>query len=673
MTRRLFASPRTRAGRVLLWTGVGLVTFLVVLGLAVFFMDWNLLRGPATRLASAKLGRPVHIHGDLEVWPLSLAPTVTVHQLEIDNPPWAGRGSLLRAERVTARIELLPLLAGDVVLPSLRIERPRVSLWRDANGRANWELARRKSPRKIAPVLPVIHRFEVESGHVSYVDELRNVKLEGVVAASERGPDDHPFRLVTLGTFNGDAFRLQLKGAALVNARPGKPYPFGAELNAADVQLEAQGEIAKAFDLNSLRAQFVVTGHDLARLYALTGLTFPNTPPYRISGRMAREGSQVAFEDLSGKIGDSDMRGAVTVDLRRERPLVTARVESDTLDLDDVATWFGAPPSQAEGESVAPEQKQLAERMAAQRKLFPDAKLQVSRMRVMDAQVEYRAHDVKANRFSLRSAALDASLQDGVLVLKRFALEMPQGDIEGTLRLDATGDVPRTVLDARVSNVQLGQFKPKGSPEAPLEGVLRARVKLEGEGNSVHEFASGSEGTITAVLPHGEVREAFAELTGVNVARGLGLLLQDDAKQVEVRCGVASLRASDGTLKVSNFVFDTNNVVITGEGEITLKDERFALEIKGQPKKMRLLRLRTPVAIRGPLRKPSVGLGAEGETAVQGVAAALAALVTPLAAVVAFVDPGLAEDADCASLMAEAKAGGVPAKTAEIEAAGRKR
>jgi len=53
--------------------------------------------------------------------------------------------------------------------------------------------------------------------------------------------------------------------------------------------------------------------------------------------------------------------------------------------------------------------------------------------------------------------------------------------------------------------------------------------------------------------------------------------------------------------------------------------------------------------------------------------AALAALVTPLAAVVAFVDPGLAEDADCASLLAEAKASGAPVKTAEVEQAPKKR
>jgi hypothetical protein len=39
------------------------------------------------------------------------------------------------------------------------------------------------------------------------------------------------------------------------------------------------------------------------------------------------------------------------------------------------------------------------------------------------------------------------------------------------------------------------------------------------------------------------VREAFAELTGINVTRGLGLLLTEDQSTIAIRCGVASFRS----------------------------------------------------------------------------------------------------------------------------------
>ncbi len=187
---------------------------------------------------------------------------------------------------------------------------------------------------------------------------------------------------------------------------------------------------------------------------------------------------------------------------------------------------------------------------------------------------------------------------------------------------------------------------------------MQARAKLHGSGDSIHRAASTANGNITIVVPHGEVRAAFAELTGINIARGLGLLLTKDRQQAPVRCGIADFQVHEGTVQAQNLVFDTQDVLITGKGEVRLQPEELDLTIKGQPKKLRLLRLRAPIEIRGHLRKPSVGIDV-GKTAGQaGIAAAIGAALAPLAAVVAFVDPGLAKDADCSALFAEANSKG---------------
>jgi hypothetical protein len=48
------------------------------------------------------------------------------------------------------------------------------------------------------------------------------------------------------------------------------------------------------------------------------------------------------------------------------------------------------------------------------------------------------------------------------------------------------------------------------------------------------------------------------------------------------------------------------------------------------------------------------------------IAAALGALVTPIAAVIAFVDPGLAKDQNCAAMIAEADSKGPRAPKSDI-------
>jgi hypothetical protein len=52
-----------------------------------------------------------------------------------------------------------------------------------------------------------------------------------------------------------------------------------------------------------------------------------------------------------------------------------------------------------------------------------------------------------------------------------------------------------------------------------------------------------------------------------------------------------------------------------------------------------------------------------------GAATALGIVLTPLAAVLPFVDPGLAENANCAALLQEAKKDGAPVSGKQVQAA----
>jgi len=90
-------------------------------------------------------------------------------------------------------------------------------------------------------------------------------------------------------------------------------------------------------------------------------------------------------------------------------------------------------------------------------------------------------------------------------------------------------------------------------------------------------------------------------------------------------------------------------VLINGRGSVDLNNERLDLSLQGDPKKLRLTRLRTPITIKGTLGNPDIGVDA-GKLAKQGaVATAFATLLTPLAALITFVAPGRAHDQDCAA------------------------
>jgi uncharacterized protein involved in outer membrane biogenesis len=102
-------------------------------------------------------------------------------------------------------------------------------------------------------------------------------------------------------------------------------------------------------------------------------------------------------------------------------------------------------------------------------------------------------------------------------------------------------------------------------------------------------------------------------------------------------------------------VLDTNRVLITGGGGVDLATEALDLSLRGQPKGIRLVRLRSPIKIHGTLSHPQVGLETANVVGQAGAAVALGALLTPVASLLAFVDPGLAKDANCADLVSQAE------------------
>ena len=186
---------------------------------------------------------------------------------------------------------------------------------------------------------------------------------------------------------------------------------------------------------------------------------------------------------------------------------------------------------------------------------------------------------------------------------------------------------------------------------------MLGRFKLHGAGTSIHKFAASSDGSLSVVIPHGQISDVIAELTGINVLRGLGLLLAKGQTHADIRCGILDFKDHQGRLDTTTVYVDTTNVLITGRGDIDLRSEAMNLALQGDPKKLRLLRLRSPILLHGTLLHPEVGVNVGKLVGQAAMATALATFLTPAAVAIAFIDPGLAKDKDCSTVLSQAAAG----------------
>jgi uncharacterized protein involved in outer membrane biogenesis len=670
--RARLAAPHVKrpSRKALTWTGgiVGLLVIAIAVLIAVW--DWNWFRGPLARAASSRMHREVTIAGDLRVHPFSWQPSATVDGVRIANPAWmsqgkngAGKDKMADIGRIGVRIRLIPLLTGHLDLRLLRFDQPHVALYRDAQGRASWDFSDGRKPEQ--PMrLPPIRDFIINDGHVTYHDVKRRLNFTGTLNASEQlGGQNKGFEMRGQGTLNAQPFTMQVTGGPLLNIDRDKPYPFNADLRAGQTYVTARGAVPRPFDLARFHMETTARGQDLADLYAITGVALPNTPPYRLHGRLSRDVNLWIVDGLGGRVGSSDLGGRMSVKTGGERPFLRANLLTHSLDFADLGALFGGAPKV--GKVASPTQVATARVMQAQQRLLPDATLNTARIRSVDADVAYKAISIRNAPVNLRSGSAHVTLNAGLLKADPVEFVLPQGRIAGEVTLNARKATPVTDLDLRLSNARVEHLIPlKLGGGEPLTGALVGRAKLRGAGDSVHKAFASADGDVSVVVPQGEIRKAFAELMGVDVTKGLGLLLSKNQDKTDIRCGVAHFEARNGVFSAQQLVFDTGPVLVTGGGTINMNDERMDLRVKGHPKKFRLVRVILPITVKGTLLGPKLGVEPGAAVAQGGVAVALASFLSPLAAVLPFIDPGLAKDANCAGLLAEAKADGAPVKTA---------
>jgi uncharacterized protein involved in outer membrane biogenesis len=261
MSRRVLPPWARVAG----WAVLAFIGVLAVLLLALYFMDWNRVRGPVGGYLSHRFGREIHIQGDLSVDLFRWQPRIHAQAVEVRNPGWmpedanpAGRFADIKVE-----MRLLPLFVGRLVLPLVELDRPEVLIVRERSGRSNWD---RTDGAGTGPwKLPPIRRFEIREGKVAIHDRVRRLDFSGTVNSHEQSGGRHAaFVLTGRGTLNKSLFEADVRGGPLLNVDENRPYGFTAEIRAGKTHAQAAGAIDHPFRFDRYHADLKLSGANLA-------------------------------------------------------------------------------------------------------------------------------------------------------------------------------------------------------------------------------------------------------------------------------------------------------------------------------------------------------------------------------------------------------------------------
>ncbi len=603
--------------------------------------DWDWFKSPIERYVSGVTGRPFSIRGELTV-DLGSVTRIDAENVILGNAPWAASPHLARADRVRLDIALWPLLAGRWNVPRIELLRPDLQLERNARGQANWRFREPSKPgRAIAFEELVIHE-----GTLRLREPRLRTDLRMRVDTEPPGPDDASSPMVATGTGRYRNGRFQLSAhldSPLRLLQDGRAYRVEATAQAGATRARVLGRLPVPIDPARFELQAEFSGQDLADLYPLLGLAVPESPPYVLRGSLTREGRVIRYRGFEGTIGDSDLCGDLRVVVGGPRIQAHAKLVSNHLDLDDLAVLVGAPPATGAGETANATQKAEARRRAMESRMLPDRPYDLEKLRLLDADVQFRAIKVESTRFPVDSLHAHVALKSGVLKVRPLEIGLAGGRVHGDITLDARGDVIVTVADLRASGVELPTLFPQ--IKATSVGLIGGEATMKGRGNSVAQMLATADGEAAAVMGAGQVSNLLLELAGLDIAESLRFLLGKD-RSVRLRCAYVDFGVDDGVARTRSLAFDTTDTVILGEGSISLRDEELDLVLRPRPKDLSPVSLRVPLEVRGTFKDPKLRPQPGPLVARAAVAAALFAIAPP-AALLALIETGPGKDIGC--------------------------
>jgi AsmA protein len=610
--------------RALKWIG-WLLLALAVLAVVVV-LSFSHLRGPISRAVTNATGRELIIEGDLSIVPSWVHPRFRAEGVSFANADWGGADYLLKAEAIEFSVNVLGLLRGKVLLPEVSLHDAEVNLEIDAEGRKNWVLDP-KEQKKDSRI--VIQRLTVDQGLLGYDDETRDHSLVTELSTDETGVG---FRIE--GVYSGLPMKAAGYGGPVLQLRePDGGWPLKGEAQIGDTLFKLQGNITELIGLRGLDMQIEVSGKSMDQLYEVVHVAFPRTSAYTSKGRLVREGGVTRYERFSGKVGESDLAGTLSVDNNGERPFMHGDLVSKVLNLADLGPLVGTNRPRKTG-------------------VLPDAPFDPGRWGSVDADVRLRAGTIKRpEQLPLEDLSARIQMRDRVLTLNPLEFGIAGGKIAGPIRLDGSKETIRADTALRVQKLQLAKLFPTIKQAQTSLGDIGGLIELKGQGNSVGKMLASADGKIGLFIDDGKVSAFLMQLAAMDLWNVARVKLSGD-KPIELRCAIADFSVKDGVMQTNAFIFDTAAVVISGEGTIDLGSEELDLKLGPKPKEKSLASLNSPLYIRGTFLEPEVSPDV-GRMAAKGLGALVMGALNPLLALVPLINEGPGKDSNCAKLIAE--------------------
>lgn len=677
----------TKTAKIITWTGGVFLLLIVVLIVVIATFDWNRLKPTINQKVSTELNRPFAIRGDLGVvWERQKGetgwrswipwPHVHANDVMLGNPPDIPAITMVHLPRVEATLAPLALLTKTVYLPWIKLQQPDARLIRLSEKTNNWTFDLAGDDKEKDPdAQPSSWSFRLDNilfdrGRIAVNDAVSKAQMEIFVdplgkpvpfseVTGDKGKKDkvgdYVFGLKAEGRYNDQPLRGTGKiGGMLALRSEGTPFPVQADFRSGNTRVAFVGTVNDPMKMGGVDLKLKFAGDSLGELYELTGVLLPDTPPFETDGRLvakinSEEASVYDYRNFNGRIGDSDIHGSLTYTTGKPRPKLEGDVESRQLRLADLGPLIGV--DSGKGTKAEEVRKQAP----PSGKVLPNDRFETDKWDVMDADVRFKGRRIEhGSSLPISNLSTHILLKNADLRLEPLKFGLAGGTISSNIHLEGDKNPMRGQADIQARRLKLKELMPDVELMQKTLGEMNGDAKIRGTGNSVAALLGNGNGNLKLLMNDGLVSRNLMEILGLNVGNFIvGQIFGDD--EVRVNCAAANIDLVNGVARPQIFAFDTENAVINVTGTASMASEQLDLTINPESKGIRIVTLRSPLYVRGSFKDPDAGVKAGPLIARGAVAAALATLVTPAAALLALISPSEGQANQCQTILSQMK------------------
>lgn len=682
----------TRTGKITSIIAGTILLLIAVVILLVATFDWNRLKPTINQKVSTELNRPFAIRGDLGVvWARQKEesswrrwvpwPHIHAEDIMLGNPPDIPEVTMVHLPRVEATISPLALISKTVYLPWIKFVKPDARLIRLSEENNNWTFNLAGNENEDPDQPPSAWSFQLDNilfdqGRIAVDDDVSRTHVEirvdplgkpvpfsEVTGDKDSGSQagDFVFGLKAQGRYNDQPLEGSGKiGGMLALKNEGTPFPVQADFRSGNTRVAFTGTINDPMNMGGVDLRLLFAGDSLGELYELTGVLLPDTPPFETDGHLvakidSEKGSVFNYRDFNGKIGDSDIHGSLTYSQGQPRPKLEGDLVSRQLRLADLGPLIGVESGKGAEKSKAAEAKRGEKTSQPADRVLPHDRFETDKWDTMDADVRFKGQRIEHSAsLPLSDLSTHLTLKNGDLRLQPLKFGIAGGIISSNIHLEGDKNPMQGRADIQARRLKLKELMPDVELMQKTLGEMNGDADIRGTGNSVAALLGTGNGNIKLLMNDGLISRNLMEILGLNVGNFVvGQIFGDD--EVQVNCAAANVNLTNGVARPQIFAFDTENALINVTGSASFASEQLDLTIDPESKGIRIVTLRSPLYVRGTFKNPQYGVKAGPLIARGAVAAALATLVTPAAALLALVSPSEGEENQCSTILSQMK------------------